>query len=248
MSEVIPGAIFGRLTVIGKTEQRSSNRAFLWRCKCDCGNAVFTTASKLRSGSVTQCGCQKTSVIVGERYGKLTVKERTENQGKNAAFVCRCDCGSENVFTGKWLKARGDNADCGCTKFTGVAPDQKFGRLTVLESTNLITAYGNIIWKCQCDCGNTGYFTNFHLKSLGGSASCGCLTGKKYAGWQSESKNRDVILNKNNTSGVNGVYFSKKKNKWCADIRFRGEKIFLGVFENIEKAAVARRKAEELLA
>ena len=50
---------------------------------------------------------------------------------------------------------------------------EKFGRLTVIEKTDM-RKHGNIVWKCQCDCGNMHYaYTN--LLTSGEVKSCGCL-------------------------------------------------------------------------
>lgn len=47
-----------------------------------------------------------------------------------------------------------------------------------------------------------------------------------------------------NTSGVNGVYFAKRRNKWVAQITTDGWKRSLGSFDTLE-AATAARLAEE---
>lgn len=47
-----------------------------------------------------------------------------------------------------------------------------------------------------------------------------------------------------NTSGYTGVYFNRKNLKWCSKIKYKGEEIWLGSFDNIEDAAKARKEAE----
>lgn len=49
----------------------------------------------------------------------------------------------------------------------------KFGRLTVLEK-NGKDNFGQVIWKCRCECGNTTFVRSYHLRS-GHTKSCGCL-------------------------------------------------------------------------
>ena len=50
---------------------------------------------------------------------------------------------------------------------------ERFGRLTVI-SKNGKTKWGNVTWKCACDCGKTVIIPGGHLKS-GHTKSCGCL-------------------------------------------------------------------------
>ena len=54
------------------------------------------------------------------------------------------------------------------------------------------------------------------------------------------------MLSKNNKSGVKGVCFETRANKWRAYIGFAGEKIRLGYFSNFDEAVVARQNAEVL--
>lgn len=50
---------------------------------------------------------------------------------------------------------------------------QKFGRLVVIKSTKK-RYNGEIVYLCQCDCGNECLVTSCHLRS-GHTKSCGCL-------------------------------------------------------------------------
>ena len=51
-------------------------------------------------------------------------------------------------------------------------------------------------------------------------------------------------INKNNKSGVSGVSWNKKRNKWVAKIMYKNKHIFLGRFEKLEDAGKARKDAE----
>ena len=57
--------------------------------------------------------------------------------------------------------------------------NQKFGKLTVIEPSEKRSSSGNILYKCQCDCGNITYVTSKDLKS-GHSKSCGCVRKEKF--------------------------------------------------------------------
>lgn len=52
-------------------------------------------------------------------------------------------------------------------------------------------------------------------------------------------------ISKRNTSGVTGVTWSKKRNKWCVSIGYNKETIYLGCYTSFEKAVNVRKEAEE---
>lgn len=60
---------------------------------------------------------------------------------------------------------------------------------------------------------------------------------------RSENLKNQSISSKN-TSGVTGVYFSKAKKKYIAQIKVNREVIYLGIFDTLEGAAEARRQAD----
>jgi hypothetical protein len=66
--------------------------------------------------------------------------------------------------------------------------------------------------------------------------------------WVNKFENQmNRSLNKNNTSGYKGIYFSNHHNKWRARIRFMNQCISLGLFKTAEEASMARLdKAREL--
>lgn len=60
--------------------------------------------------------------IVGNRYGKLTVLERTEdyiqpNGNREVQYLCKCDCGNIITTRGRYLR-RGTKVSCGCESAT----------------------------------------------------------------------------------------------------------------------------------
>lgn len=52
----LTGKRFGKLVVI-KTAGKTKNGAYLWQCKCDCGNEIIANVGNLRNGHTKSCGC-----------------------------------------------------------------------------------------------------------------------------------------------------------------------------------------------
>ena len=109
------GSKFGMLTVLSRTI--NSNGIF-YKCLCDCGNYVDIQSSKIKTS--TNCGCKDLGStrgtfvdITGNTYGKLTVLKRVENRNKDLYWLCKCECGSEIVVRGSYLKS-GTTQSCGC--------------------------------------------------------------------------------------------------------------------------------------
>lgn len=50
---------------------------------------------------------------------------------------------------------------------------------------------------------------------------------------------------KNNTSGYKGISWLERLNKWQVNLQYKKEKIYLGVYENLEDAIKFRKEAEE---
>ena len=169
------GQKFGKLTVIGDSGQRKNNHV-LWKCKCDCGNITYVVASSLKSGNTRSCGCIKFKNLTGQRFGRLTVIEKTDKR-KNDSIMwkCKCDCGNITYVTTRHLTS-GKTRSCGCIALKDLT-GQRFSKLTVIEKTNM-RKHGYVVWKCKCDCGNITYVDSSSLKS-GNNKSCGCLKKKR---------------------------------------------------------------------
>lgn len=132
---------------------------------------------------------------------------------------------------------------------------KRFDRLTVVgvyDKKNNMKR-----WACKClNCGNFFNITQHNLTS-GSCISCGCVNREsskkninKYLG-QVEQTNLSAIasdkLGKANTSGVKGVSYNRKMQKYVAYIGFQGKNKILGYFKTLEEAATARKQAEEEL-
>ncbi len=55
--------------------------------------------------------------------------------------------------------------------------------------------------------------------------------------------NRNAKTRKDNSSGVKGVFWHKAAGKWSAEVQADGKKKYLGLFDSVEDAAIARKQA-----
>ena len=109
------GKRFGKLTVIKRSEEKDIE-GVLWECLCDCGNKCLKPTGKLTKGTTKSCGClRKSSVVAGQKYGRLTAIEPLERRSKSRGVYwrCKCDCGNEIEVTSGSLVS-GHTASCGC--------------------------------------------------------------------------------------------------------------------------------------
>lgn len=130
---LLPGQVFGRLTVLEETPAPTEYTAYkgLWyRCRCQCGNETVVRRSSLVSGATRSCGClrrensrgvakdrrARSSIAPGAVFGRLTViRETEERKYKNVVYECRCQCGNIKHVRGSELKS-GNVKSCGCLR------------------------------------------------------------------------------------------------------------------------------------
>lgn len=60
----------------------------------------------------------------------------------------------------------------------------------------------------------------------------------------SKENQRNKSLQKNNTSGVTGVYWNEKSKSWLASITVNNQRVHVGIFTHKEDAIKARKQAE----
>ena len=152
-----------RLTVIEEAEPHitaGGNKQVQWKCKCDCGKEIIVKGSSLRNGNTKSCGClhsellskrnaEKSSVKVGNVYGKLTVikdlgMRKQQSRDKNERWsLCQCSCGSEPIEVRNNELQNGWKKSCGC-----------------------LSSYGELIIKKILEENNINYIREYHFDDL----------------------------------------------------------------------------------
>ena len=130
---------------------------------------------------------------------------------------------------------------------------QRYGHLTVLAPAE--NTGGRTAWLCRCDCGRETVVKTCHLRGEH-TKSCGCQSGSGGSRAArgpacAEGTCAEMLasgtVRRNNTSGVPGVDWLAKKQRWRATICFKGKRRYLGSYVNLEDAVQARKRAEENL-
>lgn len=122
--------------------------------------------------------------IVGNTFGRLTVKAYSDKKNGMHYYLCDCLCGRVNVRVSRRGLLCGDTRSCGCLhKHAGEVSTEdltgmRFGRWLVLGKGNRrVSKSGKTrrtMWTCRCDCGRVKDVGARALKT-GMSMSCGCL-------------------------------------------------------------------------
>lgn len=260
----LTGRRFGHLTAEQKMPPNGDGKT-RWLCKCDCGNVCTALSLDLRKGKKTDCGCVTPCRpgnfdvidLSGQRFGKLTAMEKAPPQkDRRTRWICQCDCGRIYTTTSQALR-KGLAKSCGCGRKKELA-GQRFGHLTALERSDKFIQRSDgtkrYLWKCICDCGAIVYRLPEKLRSNINSGCDECLEKEHVAAMLAKagfvdgtqlSKISRTEPNASNTSGVRGVCWNSRTQKWRAALRFQGQNHFLGEYDDIADAIKARHRAED---
>ncbi len=254
------GQRFGMLEVI---EEESRSKSVYCLCKCDCGNTKWIRRDHLKK-DIRSCGCQSTSNrekakredLTGQKFGRLTVVEKTDKKDYlgTAIYKCQCDCGNITEVNARALKF-GNTRSCGCLRKEEIkkrsigekkkseykkenveknkrprgenVAGQRFGHLTAIKPTDK-RKRNYVVWECKCDCGNIIEVSLNNLKNVKCKHHCGCLDKK-------EIHNQTLLKSQART----GILQDLKTNKWITTIRKEGKSVLVGEFDSKDEALVA---------
>ena len=220
---------FGRLTVVKRGPDYitpGGHSHVMWFCKCSCGNPELRLirGTHLRSGATTSCGCYMIEKCREAGRKSATGPNRYEFKGDyvigytylNEPFYFDTE-DFDLVSKYRWhrLKATGAIA----------AWDKGNGKQILLHRLVMHAKDGEIVDHIN------------HQEEM-----C-CKRNLRIVTKMQNSHNAG--LQKNNTSGVTGVYWDKKSKKWFALIQKDRIMHHLGMFTDKNDAIAARKVAEE---
>lgn len=187
---------FGRLTALFPV--KVNNGKPQWLCLCDCGNYIVVSCGRLTSGNTKSCGCLQKEItskriqeyreknnVIGQKFGRLTIKKFVGIKNQEAIYLFDCDCGNSIECSMHSVKC-GNTRSCGCllsefrdsTKCDLIG--KRFGKLVIISFYG-INKYGGTDYLCLCDCGNLIIVSRNSLLT-GNTKSCGCISsvGQNY--------------------------------------------------------------------
>lgn len=103
----ITGRRFGRLLAVSPTDERKNSKV-VWLCRCDCGNEVLLSTTRLNTGNTKSCGCLKAEGTRTSHGGRHTdeyriwrhMRSRCENK-RHPAFK---DYGGRDIkVCARWM-------------------------------------------------------------------------------------------------------------------------------------------------
>jgi hypothetical protein len=221
----LTGMVFERLTVIGRDYTRRE-RTYWW-CICSCNNELLKKSipnNRLTSGNTKSCGCLRK---------ELTGKAASKRLKKYNNYDLSGEYGIGYTSKGEEFYFDLEDYDlikdyCWRKTNYGYISSKRNRKQIFLH--RLVMGVVDESLKIKVD----------HVKH------------KKYDNRKSELRkvtsgqnNINRELGSNNKSGVTGVHWDKKVNKWIASIGLNKKYIVLGSFSDFEDAIKARKEAEE---
>lgn len=214
---------FGRLTVIKRAEDYITPNNIpvaQWLCECECGNAIIVRGTSLtRKRSPTKsCGCiQKETVR--KQMKRYNTYDLTGEFGIG--------------YTSKGEEFYFDLEDYDLIKdYCWYIDDDGYVLTHCVSETNGTKGMHRLLFPDSKYVDHIKHKNNDNRKS-------------QLRPCTNQQNNMNKGLQSNNTSGVTGVSWDNKRNKWYAQIHLNGKHIHLGYFDNFENAVNARKKAEE---
>lgn len=219
------GKRFGRLTIIKRVENRilpSGQKRSQWLCKCDCGNYATVLGYMLTSGKTQSCGCLHNEAFAMAR-------KKYNNYDLSGEY-------------GVGYTTKGDEFYFDLEDY-----DKIKDYCWTIRNNGYVTAYCPttmnriLLHRLIMNCDNN----NLYIDHIHGNKT---RNDNRKSNLRTATPSQNTMnkpLLKNNTSGVTGVSWNKRKGEWESYITIDGKRKGLGYFSNFDDAVAARKDAEE---
>lgn len=220
-TEDLTGRTFGRWVVLYRVDDKvlpSGKYHPMWMCECQCDKHTrrIVDGYSLREGGTISCGCYRSEIgyIKNRKYNKFELIN-------DSYYVGYTDNGENFLF---------DKDDYDRVQDYYWSIDKSHGYVKTNINKKKIYLHQLILQ------------TNHIIDHINNDKTDNRKINLRLA--SQLQNNRNVGIQKNNKSGVTGVSWNKKRNKWEAFITVNYKKINLGYFEELNDAINARKTAE----
>lgn len=169
------------ITFIKRSNTKKKHHWY-WEAQCSCGNLLLVLPSKVKNGSIKNCGCKKQKQFknhTGKKVNKLTFIEPIRGVGVRLKWKVQCECGNfSEVLPHSVLSGRTKGCLQCCRRST--AKDWSGinqGKLTFVKQKGTYSS-GQMIWEAHCACGNICFTVPSN-----NAQSCGCIGIQKSKEW-----------------------------------------------------------------
>ena len=231
----LTGQKFDRLTVVKRAESHikpNGSKVTQWWCKCDCGNEnlVLVSSSNLVNQHTKSCGCLRIEKSI-ENGKRLKGKYNLKNKKYNTYDLS----GEYGIgYTSKGEEFYFDLEDYDLIKNYCWWKNDEGYLVTSLNNNKKIRMSRLVMNENN---------PNIRIDHQNHNTMNNRKSNLRRATSSENAMNSE--LSSANTSGVTGVLFDKKWNKWVASIMVNYKSIHLGRFDNFDDAVKARKEAEE---
>ena len=217
--EDLTGRIYSDLTVLGRAKDRfspSGKKRIMWRCLCRCGNEVVVQGVHLKDGHTKSCGCLVTKTIT--RSHKFNTYDLNDLYGIGYTEEGRCfyfDIEDYEKIKDFYWR---------------------FDKDGYVVSVKNKVKY--ILHRFVMDCPAEKFIDHInHNKNDNRKTNLRIVTLSQ--------NNMNKQIQSNNTSGVTGVAWHDKDQRWLAYIKKNRQTIRLGEFISFDEAVAVRKAAED---
>lgn len=206
----VSGQILGNNVIFLNEVKRTRKNYVRALFQCHCGNNFECDVSQIKSFNTKSCGCLNTPEIIAKRETKHGLYGHTVYK-KWISMNERCyrvKADNYNKYGGRGIQV----CDLWRNNFI-----EYYKYIISLEGYNELLLKQNLISIDRID--NNSHYEPSNLR---------------ITSWHVQSLNQRK--QKNNTSGMEGISFVKKLDKWQSRITVHGTRIYLGIFVNKQDA------------